>query len=101
LSLRIYIPDWIIQAIGKHIIAQDALSSRNKNIGIDESTQFGIVITGLEIVEPGFSVLGLPAMHAYADSIPTRNLRFRVGTLVAERFNVLEMATVVFQNVFP
>ena len=49
----------IIQAIGKHIIAQNTLASAGVGIGIDESAQFGIVITGLEIVERGFSVLGL------------------------------------------
>ena len=51
----------IIKAIGKHIIAQHALSGAGVGIGIDESAQLGIVITGLEIVERGLSVLGLTA----------------------------------------
>ena len=50
---------------------QDALAGGGVGIGIDESAQFGIIIPGLEIVEPGLSVLGLtttPTKH----SIPTQ-----------------------------
>ena len=49
----------VVQTVGKHIIAQDALTSRNNRIRIDESAQFGIVITGLEVVEGGFGILRL------------------------------------------
>lgn len=52
----------IIQAIGKHIIAKDTLSSGSISIRVDESADFGIVIAGLEVVEPGLSVLGLTAI---------------------------------------
>ena len=37
----------IVKAVGKHVIAQQTLSSRCKSIRIKESAQFGIVITGL------------------------------------------------------
>ena len=55
---------WIVIAIGKHVIAQDALPGRNKCVCVDESTHLGIVITGLEIVELGFSVLKLSVRHS-------------------------------------
>ena len=35
--------------------------------------QFGIVITGLEVVERGLSVLRLTTMPAYIKSVPTRD----------------------------
>ena len=46
-----------ILTIGKHIVAQQSLPRGYQCIGIDESAQFGIVITGLEIVERGLSVV--------------------------------------------
>ena len=49
----------IIPAIGKHVITQNALSSRNQGIRVEESAYAGVVITGLEIVERGLSVLEL------------------------------------------
>ena len=63
----------IIQAIGKHIIAEDALAGRNQCIGIDESADLRIVITGLEVVERGLSLLGLTARPIYTQSVPIRN----------------------------
>ena len=47
----------IIQTIGKHVIAEDALTGGCVGISIDESAQFGIVITGLQIVEFSLSVM--------------------------------------------
>ena len=41
----------IIQAISEHVIAEDALAGRDKGIGVEEATDCGIVITGLEIIE--------------------------------------------------
>ena len=55
----------IIPAIGKHVIAQGALASGDEGIGINKSTDFGIVVTGLEVVETGFSVLMLTSMPVY------------------------------------
>ena len=49
----------VIQAIGKHVITQNTLAGGGVGISIDESAQFGIVITGPEVIEGGFSVLGL------------------------------------------
>ena len=47
----------IIMAVGKHVIAQDTLSGGDEGIGINESADFGIVISALEIIESGLSVL--------------------------------------------
>ena len=49
----------IISTIGKHIVAQNALAGGSVGVGIDKSAQFGVVITGLEVVELGLSVLEL------------------------------------------
>jgi hypothetical protein len=44
---------WIIATIGKHVVPQDALASRNKGIGVDESADGGVVIPGLQVIESG------------------------------------------------
>ena len=44
-------------AIGKHIIAQEALAGGGVGVGIEESAQFRIVISGLQIVELSLSVV--------------------------------------------
>jgi hypothetical protein len=43
----------IVTAVGKHVIAQQALTCTYKHIRIDESAPGGIVISALEIIEPG------------------------------------------------
>ena len=45
---------WIVQTIGEHIIAQNALAGGCEGIGIDEAAEFGIVIAVLEVIEFGF-----------------------------------------------
>ena len=42
----------VIQAIDKHVIAQDPLAGGNEGVSIDESAPGGIVISALEIVQP-------------------------------------------------
>ena len=44
-----------IPAVSKHIIAREALARRSIGICIDEAANAGIVITALQVVEPGFS----------------------------------------------
>ena len=58
-SVSIYAADRIIPAIGKHIVAEEALAGGNEDVGIDESADFGIVITGLEVIESSLSVIDL------------------------------------------
>ena len=41
------------------------MASAGIGVGVDESAQFGIVITGLEIVERGLSVVDIAAAPQY------------------------------------
>ena len=50
---------WIVQTIGEHIIAQNALAGGCEGIGIDEAAEFGIVIAVLEVIEFGFLVVDI------------------------------------------
>jgi hypothetical protein len=49
----ITIANRIIAAVGEHIVAQQTLACGCKCISIDESANLGIVITGLQVIEPG------------------------------------------------
>ena len=49
----------IVIAIGKHVVAEQALTGRGKSIGIDESTDLGVVISALQIIQFGFSYVSL------------------------------------------
>ena len=49
----------IIPTIGKHVIAQDALPGRNIAVGVDEAANLRVVITTLQIIEPGILDGGL------------------------------------------
>ena len=53
----------IISTIGKHIVAQNALAGGSVGVGIDKSAQFGVVITGLEVVELGLSIKQLTTVE--------------------------------------
>ena len=44
----------VVATVGKHVIAQQTLSGRSESIGVEESTCFGVVITALAVVKPGF-----------------------------------------------
>ena len=50
-------------------------------IRVDESTHLRIIITGLEIVERGLSLLGLTTIPDYALDTHTKPQGFRVGIL--------------------
>ena len=47
----------IVSTVGKHVIAEDALSSRSEGVGIEESTQCGVIISGLAVIQPGFFIV--------------------------------------------
>ena len=76
---RIISHNRIIVAIGKHVIAQDPLTSRNEGIRIEESTNLRIVISGLQIIEPGLGWVLLCTRRG----CPLRNCVF--GLLLAEK----------------
>ena len=46
----------IVPAVGKHIVAQDPLSGACVGIRVQESASCGIVISGLQIIEPGLYI---------------------------------------------
>ena len=71
--------DRIIITICEHIIAQNALAGGDEGIGIEESAELWVVISALEIVEPGLSVLGLTAMPDCTLDTHTKPHGFRVG----------------------
>ena len=56
-ATRIVAHNRIIITICEHIVSQEFLTSRSKGIRIDETTDAGIVVTALQVVEPGFSVV--------------------------------------------
>ena len=58
--------DRIIIAVGEHIVAEDTLTSGDKGIGVEEAADLGIIITGLQVIEPGILDGGLakaPFLH--------------------------------------
>ena len=42
----------IISTIGKHIVAGNALTSRNKAVGIDKPTPSRIIVSSVEVIQP-------------------------------------------------
>ena len=50
---------WTVITICEHVIAEDTLTGRNKHIRINKSTQLGIIVAGLEVIQGGFIVVRL------------------------------------------
>ena len=71
------------------MIAEMTETLESKGISIEESTDLRIVISALEIVERGFSVLGLTTMPDYALHTHTKPHGFRVGIFTIWCFSVL------------
>ena len=53
-SCFVYIVDWVVAAVCKHIATEDALAGGDVDVGIDESTDLRIVIPALQVIEAGF-----------------------------------------------
>jgi len=51
---------WVIITIRKHITADDSLTGGGVGVGVDEAAQLGIVVAGLEVIEPGVSTVKCP-----------------------------------------
>ena len=56
----------VIIAVGEHIITQQALSGRSKCIGVEESADVCIVISALQIIKPGLSVVDVAGRGYWA-----------------------------------
>ena len=54
---RVFEANRVIQAVSKHVIAQNTLAGGSVGVGIEESAQFGGVISGLQVIETGLSVV--------------------------------------------
>ena len=52
----------IIQAIGKHVIAQNALAGGDEGVCADEAAEGGVVVAGLEVVKPRFLVVDIASI---------------------------------------
>ena len=50
----------VICTVPEHIVAKEALAGGSVAVGIDESAQRWIVVSGSEVVEAGFSRMILP-----------------------------------------
>ena len=51
--------DRIVEAIGEHVIAQDALAGGDEGVCADEAAHLGVVVAGLEVIEAGFGVVDI------------------------------------------
>ena len=54
--------DRIIGAVGEHVVTQHARAGGDKGVGVEEAAPGGVVITALEIIEPGFLVINITAV---------------------------------------
>jgi hypothetical protein len=45
----------ITSTIRKHIAAEDSLAGGGVGVSVDEAAELGIVVAGLEVIEPGVS----------------------------------------------
>ena len=52
----------VVPAVGEHIIAEEALAGGGVGVGVDESADGGVVVAGLEVIEPGFGVVDIAAV---------------------------------------
>ena len=43
----------IIVAISKHIVAERALAGTGVTVCVDETTPLGVIVAGLEVIQPG------------------------------------------------
>ena len=57
--------DWVVQAVGKQIVARKggACTDVGGGIRINESTDGRVIVTALQIVEPGFSVVAVFSLY--------------------------------------
>ena len=62
LSVRVFSGNRVVAAICKHIATQETLAGGCQFIGVDESANAGIVVTALQVVEPGFSGIAVTVL---------------------------------------
>ena len=52
----------IVEAIGEHVTAQEALAGGDEGVCADEAAQFRVVVAGLEVIEAGFLVVDIAGL---------------------------------------
>ena len=62
LPCYIFTLDWIVSAIRKHIISQEALAGAGVAVGVEEPSQGGVVISALEVIEARLRIVVVPAV---------------------------------------
>ena len=94
ITYRIIIDYRIIVAIGNRVVAQYALTCSNQPICINKSTDVGIVISGLEVIELRFRVPGMGkcALERDFDELKNRPSKPQIQP-VKEYFSAFEKAT--------
>ena len=55
----------IIQAIGEHVVAKNTLAGGGVGVGVEEAADCGVVISALQIIEPGFLGFGMATGHLF------------------------------------
>ena len=60
-SGEIYLGNRIITTIRKHVVPEEALAGACIAVGVDESSEGGVVISALQVIEARFSRMILPA----------------------------------------
>ena len=81
----------IVAAVGKHVIAKQALASRRKCVGVEEAADLGVVIPGLQVIEAGISdrILAKTPFGSLGDS----------KMLSPQRSNYIGKVLCLFRNV--
>ena len=57
---------WIVATVGKHIVAENALSGGGICVRINKSANRRVIESGLQIIEPGLGILRLAAKEKTA-----------------------------------
>ena len=76
----------IIAAICKHVIAQQALAGGDIDVRIEEAADCGIIISALQVIQPGISDTELAAMVFY-------HSQGAVPILLRKKFSIFRIAT--------
>ena len=65
---------WIIPAVRKHVIPEEALTGAGVAVGVEEALDDGVIVSALEIIEAG---LGVVVVSAVAQGIPASDSAVR------------------------
>jgi len=49
----------IIYTVGKHIVAEGALAGGDEGVGVEETADFGVIISALQVIKLGFSFVDI------------------------------------------